>query len=223
MIQKKFAVILAGCGSMDGAEINEAVMTLYALSCNDIQASIFAPDMEQAHVVNHLSNTVVEGQSRNILHEAARIARGAISPLTELDMAEHDSVILVGGYGGAKNFSDFAFKGEQMSVDSEIERVILDAHKMQKPIGAMCISPVVVACALKGKSPVICTGADKDTAKIMTESFGAIVAECGKTECTIDNENLVVTTPTFMYPDITLCEMGKGCDAMVKALLKLAK
>ncbi|GMA80461.1 hypothetical protein GCM10025880_68800 [Methylorubrum aminovorans] len=50
---KKIAVVLSGCGVFDGAEINEAVLTLLALEERGITYQCFAPDKPQL-TINHL-------------------------------------------------------------------------------------------------------------------------------------------------------------------------
>ncbi len=215
------AVVLAGCGAMDGAEISEAVLALYALSCNDIDYKIFAPDIAQYHVVNHYTKEVVESEERNVLHEAARIARGDISPLESLDVAKFDMVVFAGGFGGAKNLSTFAFDGAAMSVEPSVERVMQQAHKSATPIGAMCIMPVVVACALKGSGVVVATGEDSATGDMLAAEFGATIEICPADGATVDMSNKVATTPAFMYSDNTLSQIGRGADRMVKALISM--
>lgn len=219
---KKAAVVLAGCGAMDGAEISEAVLALYALSCNGVEYKGFAPNIEQYHVVNHAQGAVSEGESRNVMVEAARITRGDITPLEELNIEEFDMVIFAGGFGGAKNLSTFAFEGKDMSVEPSVRRAMEQAYESGKPIGAMCIMPVVVAAVLSGKGVVVSTGGDADTGNLLAANFGAVVENCPKDGITIDSKNRVVTTPAFMYGDNSLMEIGQGADKMVKALIDLA-
>lgn len=221
MVEKRrvAAVVLAGCGAMDGAEISEAVLALYALSCNGVEYKIYAPDIMQHHVVNHYKKEVEEGAERNVLHEAARIARGDISPLADMNVSEYDMVIFAGGYGGAKNLSSFAFDGGAMSVEPSVERVMVEAHKSSTPIGAMCIMPVVLSCALKGSGVVVATCEDSATGELIAGEFGAEVVDCPANGATVDMENRVSTTPAFMYSANTLASIGEGADKMVKALL----
>ena len=149
MGNKKFAVILAGCGVFDGAEIHEATMTLYAIAKNNCTYEIFAPNIEQFHVVNHLTGQEMP-ESRNVLVESARIARGNIKPLSEFIADDFDAIILPGGFGVAKNLSDFAFKGADSSVLPDLQNALVSVYEQKKPIGALCISPAIVAKVFSG-------------------------------------------------------------------------
>ena len=115
----KVAVVLAGCGVYDGSEINEAVLTLLCLEQQGASYQCFAPDVEQMHVINHLTGEPAEGESRNVLVEAARIARGNIKGLAEAQVGEFDALVVPGGFGAAKNLSDFAVAGAAMQVQPD--------------------------------------------------------------------------------------------------------
>ena len=145
---KKIGVVLSGCGVYDGAEIHESVLTLLALDRRGASAVLCAPDTPQMHVVNHLSGQVEEGASRNVLVESARIARGAIRDLATVKADELDGLVLPGGFGAAKNLCDFAVKGADCSVHPEVARLVREVHAQGKPVGAVCIAPVLVAKVL---------------------------------------------------------------------------
>lgn len=212
---KKIAIVLSGCGVFDGSEIHEATLCLLALSKNEIDYECFAPDKDQFQVINHLTGEAVKEQ-RNILVESARIARGKIKPITELSSANFDGVIFPGGHGAAKNLSSYGYEGEEYSVDKDVERVIIDFHKAKKPIGALCIAPVLVAKVLGGK---ITIGNDKATAEILTKS-GAEHIKTEYNEVAIDEKNLIVTTPCYMLAD-NIYEVYQGVEAAVDAILGL--
>ena len=144
---KKFAIILAGCGVYDGAEIHEAVMTMYAVMKNGAEYQLFAPDIAQHHVVNHLTGAEMP-ETRNVLVESARIARGKIKPLPDLDMRDFDALLFPGGFGVAKNLCSFAFKGADCEVHPQVTKVVREAVSLRKPIGRLCISPVILAKVL---------------------------------------------------------------------------
>ncbi|HPX05046.1 MAG TPA: isoprenoid biosynthesis glyoxalase ElbB, partial [Tenuifilaceae bacterium] len=154
MSKKRFAVVLSGCGVYDGAEIHEATMALYAIARNGGVYQVFAPDMEQHHVINHLTGEEMP-EKRNVLVESARIARGNAKPLSELRTEEFDALIFPGGFGAAKNLSTWAFDGPLAKINPDVERVIADMHKAKKPIGALCIAPVLLAKLIKGASVTI--------------------------------------------------------------------
>jgi enhancing lycopene biosynthesis protein 2 len=143
----KAAVVLSGCGFMDGAEIQESVLTLYFLDRAGIEVACFAPDRPQLHVVDHLTGKATD-ERRNVLVEAARIARGAIQDLAEAKMADFDALVMPGGFGVAKNLSDFATRGPEAAVNPELVRLVDEAVNANKPIVAVCISPAVLAAAL---------------------------------------------------------------------------
>ncbi len=216
MAIKKFAVILSGCGVFDGAEIHEATLTLLAISKLGADYKIFAPDTEQYHVINHLNGEVMN-EKRNVLVEAARIARGNISPLKNLDMSNFDALIFPGGYGAAKNLSTFAFDGENMKVLPEVEKIILDAAKQNKPIGALCISPVILAKVLGNISLTI--GNSADVSKIV-ESFGSKHENTSQIEVAIDLDNKIVTTPCYML-ESTIAQIYDGIENAIRAMLKM--
>jgi enhancing lycopene biosynthesis protein 2 len=144
---KIFAVILSGCGVYDGAEIHEAVLSLLAIQRNGAKYKVFAPDIQQHHVINHYTGKEVP-ESRNVLVESARIARGDIQPLNEFDPDEFDALLLPGGFGAAKNLSTFAFEGEDCTIEDEVADAVKGMAERGKPIGALCISPVILAKVL---------------------------------------------------------------------------
>ncbi|MCX7862000.1 MAG: isoprenoid biosynthesis glyoxalase ElbB [Bacteroidales bacterium] len=216
MATKKFAVILSGCGVFDGSEIHEATLTLLAISKLGCEYEMFAPDMEQHHVINHLSGEVMN-EKRNVLVEAARIARGNIMPLQKLNMSNFDALIIPGGYGAAKNLSTFAFDGENMKVLPELEKVILDAAKQGKVIGALCIAPAILAKVLGNVALTI--GNDINVAKTL-EKFGANHVNTSHTEVAIDTENKIVTTPCYML-DSSIAQIYEGIENAIRTMLKL--
>jgi enhancing lycopene biosynthesis protein 2 len=212
---KKFAVILAGCGVYDGAEIHEAVMTLFAIEKNGGSYEIFAPDIIQHHVVNHSTGQEME-ETRNVLVESARIARGKIKPLNDLDVRTFDAIIFPGGFGVAKNLCNYAFKGDQCSVAPEVSTLLREAISHRKPIGALCISPVILAKVLGNVKITI--GDDAGTVKHV-EMMGAqhIVSSHG--QVVVDEKHKVFSTPCYML-DATISQIAEGADNIVKAMLK---
>ncbi len=212
---KKFAVILSGNGVFDGAEIHEATMTLYAIVKNGASYEIFAPNINQHHVVNHITGEEMN-ETRNVLVEAARIARGKISPLSEFDANNFDALILPGGFGVAKNLSDFAFKGAECSVNKEVEQAILKMNEQNKPIGALCISPAIIAKVLKGASVTI--GNDQATAEQIVK-MGAKNEVTSHGEVTVDKQNKIYTTPCYML-DATIVDIANGALNIVKEMMK---
>ncbi|MCU4165790.1 isoprenoid biosynthesis glyoxalase ElbB [Carboxylicivirga caseinilyticus] len=213
---KKIAVILSGCGVFDGAEIHESVFTMLAIAKHGAEYTIFAPDIQQHHVVNHITGDEMN-ETRNVMIEAARIARGAIQPLDSYKAEDFDAILMPGGFGAAKNLSTFAFEGAESSVEEETMRVIKETHAAKKPIGALCIAPAVVAKAL-GKIEVT-IGEDKGTADAI-EKMGAIHKPTNHGEVVIDTVNKIATTPCYML-DANIIQIAEGAENVVKATLEM--
>lgn len=217
---KQVAVILAGCGVKDGSEIHEAVATLLALDREGARARVFAPRGPQHDVVDHLTGQAVPGEKRDMLVEAARIARGDIRDLAELDPARVDAVILPGGFGAAKNLCTFAFEGKDCRVHSQVADVLRRAHAAGKPIGAICIAPAVVARVFGGERAVRLTiGNDAGTAAALT-AMGARHQAAAVRDIVVDEENRIVTTPAYMLAE-RVSEVFDGVAALVRKVLEL--
>jgi enhancing lycopene biosynthesis protein 2 len=215
--KKNIAVVLSGCGVYDGAEIHESVFTMLAISRNGANYQLFAPNIEQYHVINHLTGQPVN-EKRNVLVESARIARGDIKPLSEYNPTDFDALMFPGGFGVAKNFSSFAFDGSACTVNNEVEAVIKETNKAGKPIGALCISPVVIAKVLEGAEVTI--GNDAGTVQAL-EEMGAKHRFTTHGEVVVDNKYKVVTTPCYML-DATIDQIATGAGNVVKVVLEMA-
>lgn len=195
-MSKQVAVILSGCGVFDGSEIYETTLTLLRLDQLGIGYRCFAPDIEQHHVIDHRSSEVAEGETRNVLTESARLARGEISPLAELAADDFDAVILPGGFGAAKNLSSFAEAGADMEVLGELREALAGFFDARKPIGLMCIAPVMVP-KLLGNGIAVTIGHDPGVSGAIS-AMGGLHRTCGVEEIVVDFENRVVTTPAYM-------------------------
>ncbi len=216
METKKIGVILSGCGNQDGSEIREATLTLWAIHKNGADFQCFAPDVPQHHVLNHITGQEMDEQ-RNVLIESARIARGDIKDLALCDPALIDALILPGGLGAAKNLCSYAFDGPGCSVNKEVTRVIREMHERGKPIGALCIAPVIVAKVL-GQVEVT-TGQDRKTAENLA-LMGARHTPTLQGEIAVDRQNKIVTTPCYML-NSRVDQIGEEADNLVKAVLGL--
>jgi enhancing lycopene biosynthesis protein 2 len=212
----KFAVVLAGCGVYDGAEIHEAVMTLLAINRNGGTYQIFAPNVMQYHVINHITGDEMK-ESRNVMVEAARIARGKIKPLIDYLPEDFDALIFPGGFGVAKNLCSYAFDGNDMKIDRVVEKAIRDTHAAGKPIGALCISPVLITKVLG--NVVVTIGNDKGTAEHI-EAMGAVHKVTKNGEIVTDKKNKLVTSPCYML-DAALTDIETGVNKTIKALISL--
>ena len=168
----KFAVVLSGSGVYDGAEIHEATLTMLAIDKCGSSYQCFAPDINQHHVINHITGDEMD-ETRNVLVESARIARGNIKPLSEFKAIDFDALVLPGGFGVAKNLSTLAFDGANCSVNTDVERVVVETAKANKPIGALCIAPAVIVKILQGAKVTI--GTDEGTISAITKWEASIV------------------------------------------------
>ncbi len=213
--KKKIAVILSGCGVFDGSEIHEATLALYAIMKNGGNYDIFAPDINQKHVINHLTGDIME-ETRNVLVESARIARGKIKPLSFFSSDDYDALVFPGGFGAAKNLSTYAFEGPGMHVNPEVANVIAMMHEKKKPIGGMCISPVILAKVIENAHVTI--GSDKDTAADIAR-LNAKHENANHGHVIIDRENLLFTTPCYML-DASIVQVAEGAENLIKTLFK---
>ncbi len=213
------AVVLSGCGVYDGAEINEAVLTLLSLEQQGATYQCFAPDRDQMHVINHLTGEPADGETRNVLVEAARIARGNIKPLTEARAEDYDALLVPGGFGAAKNLCDFAVSGAGMTVQDDFLALAQSFHRAGKPIGLICIAPVMAA-AICGEGTQCTIGNDVETAAAIA-AMGGEHLECPVTEARVDSERKLVTTPAYMLAGC-VSDAHAGIGDCVKQVLNLA-
>lgn len=212
---KKIAIILSGCGVYDGSEIHEATMAMLAVKKNGAEYELYAPDKPQYDVVNHLNGQQCDEQ-RNVLVEAARIARGNIKPLRELDPKNVDAILFPGGFGVAKNLSNYAFKGVDYDVIPEVVELVKTTHSMGKPIGAMCIAPILLAKSLE--KVTITVGSSSDAAVKAVEHAGATHVETISRDICVDKANKLITAPCYML-DADIAIICDEADMLVKQLL----
>lgn len=215
----KVGVVLSGCGVYDGAEIHESVLTLLALARQGVETICFAPDKNQSDVINHLSGEPM-AETRNVLIESARIARGDIHPLAQANAAELDALIVPGGFGAAKNLSSFASLGNDCQVDSALKNLVLDMHAAGKPLGFMCIAPAMLPKIFD--FPLRLTiGTDIDTAEVI-EDMGGEHVPCPVDDIVVDEDNKIVTTPAYMLAQ-NIAEAATGIDKLVDRVLVLTQ
>jgi enhancing lycopene biosynthesis protein 2 len=217
----RVGVVLSGCGVFDGSEIHEAVSILIALDKRGAQIICMAPNIAQSEVISHLKKSL-ESSTRNVLEESGRIARGKIRAISEIQVNELDALVFPGGFGVAKNLSDFARKGAECSVNPDVSLLMQQMHAAKKPIGLACIAPVLAAkvfgsLAMKCKLTI---GTDAGTAGAINE-MGAEHQNVGPTDVCVDEANRIVTTPCYMN-DVGPWTVFQGADKMVEAVLKLA-
>jgi enhancing lycopene biosynthesis protein 2 len=214
MEMKKFAIVLSGCGVFDGTEIHEATLTMLAIMRQGATYEVFAPDIQQHHVLNHITGEEMK-EKRNVLIESARIARGKIKDLKDYEANNFDALIFPGGFGVAKNLCDFAFKGVDCKINVDVEKVILKTAGKNKPIGALCISPVILAKIFGDVEVTI--GQDKVTAEAI-EKMGSTHVKTTHGEVIIDEKNNLFTTPCYML-DANIVQIAEGAENIVRAML----
>jgi enhancing lycopene biosynthesis protein 2 len=216
-MSKKVAVILSGSGVYDGAEIHESVITLLRIDQRGAQVQCFAPNIAQLHVINHLTGEEMP-ESRNVLVESARIARGNIKDIREADVDDFDALIVPGGFGAAKNLSNFAVEGAGCTVQPEVLALAEAFAEAGKPVGLMCISPALAA-KIYGPGVTCTIGNDTDTATAMNK-MGATHEDCAVTEIIEDKARKLVTTPAYMLAQ-NISEAASGINKLVDRVLEL--
>lgn len=217
-MSKNIAVILSGSGVFDGSEIHESVLTLLSIDRKGARYQCFAPDINQHHVINHLTSEE-QPETRNVLVEAARIARGEIKPLSELDASQYDAVVLPGGFGAAKNLCNFAFNGSDLTVNEEVTACVKAFASVNKPVGLMCIAPAM-AGRLFGDGVKATVGTDADTASAL-EQTGVDHQDCPVDDIVVDESHKLVTTPAYMLAR-SISEAAVGIDKLVDKVLELS-
>ncbi len=220
MAKKKIGVLLAGCGVMDGSEIHEATLTLYFLDKQGAEAVCMAPDKDQMDVVNHIKGEPVS-EKRNVLVEAARIARGKIVDVKSVKADDLDAIIIPGGFGAAKNLCTFAKDGTNCRVDSNVASLLQEMYMRKKPIGALCIAPAVLARLFGNDlAPEVTIGSDPGTASAL-EAMGAKHKNAKVNEIVVDTKNRIVTTPCYMLAQ-SIKEVGEGAEKLVAKIVEMA-
>ena len=221
-MKKKIGVVLSGCGVYDGAEIHESVITLLAIDRAGAQAVCMAPNVDQMHVVNHLTGEEVTGEKRNVLIEAARIARGNIKDISLIKADDIDGLIFPGGFGAAKNLCTMAVKGEDAEVHPEVSRLVKEFRSKQKPQAAICIAPAMYAKIFEGEpaSPTLTIGDDKDWSQKI-KNLGSKHQDCAVHDFVTDEENKIITSPAYMLGQ-SISEVAEGIEKTVKKLVGMA-
>ena len=217
----KVGVVLSGCGVNDGAEIHESVITMLFLDRAGAEMVLMAPNIDQLHVINHATGEEIEGESRNVLVESARIARGEIKDIVDVTSEDIDALIFPGGFGVAKNLCDYAMAGADCSVNPDVFRLVSEVHSAEKPIGVICISPAMMGKVMEkmGEKVSLTIGNDEQTANDLT-TMGAKHVTCPVQEIVVDKDKKVVSTPAYMLAG-RISEAAEGIEKLVKEVLSL--
>ena len=216
----RVGVVLAGCGVHDGAEIHESVITMLALDRAGVDMVLMAPNIDQLHVINHYTGSEMD-ESRNVLMESARIARGKIRDMAEVHASDVDALIFPGGFGVVKNLCDYAMAGTDCSVNPDVKRLATDVHKAGKPIGIICIAPAMFAKIMQGAGHTVelTIGTDEQTSSDIN-SMGSNHVSCPVEDIVIDKKNKIVSTPAYMLAQ-RISEAAEGIEKLVKEVLAM--
>ena len=219
---KKVGIVLSGCGVFDGSEIHETTLVMFFLKQAGAELSFYAPDAPQMHVINHNIGEVASGETRNVLIESARIARGEVLPLSQISIDALDAIVLPGGFGAAKNLCTFGVDGPACTIIPELKDIILSAIAKGKVVGAMCIAPTVIACALKdsGLNPKLTIGTDEGTSAALA-AMNAVPVSALVTEVVVDEKSKIVSTPAYMLAG-NIADLGPGIEKFASEVMRLA-
>ncbi|MDV6252933.1 isoprenoid biosynthesis glyoxalase ElbB [Vibrio sp. EA2] len=215
---KKIAVIFSGSGVYDGTELHEAVLALHAIEKEGATWHCFAPNIDQLHVINHLTGEEMD-ETRNVLVESARIARGNIEDVARLDVEEFDALLLPGGFGAAKNLTDFAVSGPECSINTHVAQACRAFAHADKPAAYLCISPVIIPMiyeqGVKGT-----VGNDEATSAAFNQ-MGGVHVECPVEEFVFDEQHKVLSTPAYMLAE-NISQAASGIEKLVSKLIEIA-
>ena len=219
---KKIGVLLSGCGVNDGAEIHESVITMLALDRAGVESVMMAPIIDELHVVNHYTGQEMD-EFRNVLVESSRIARGNIKDMAEVTGNDIDALIIPGGFGVVKNLCDYAMAGSECSINPDVFRLVSEVHLLQKPIGAICIAPAMMAKILgeQDESAEMTIGSDESTANDI-KTMGSTHVTCSVTEMVVDKEKKIITTPAYMEAQ-SIKEAAEGIEKLVVEILSMVE
>ena len=219
---KKIGLLLSGCGVNDGSEIHESVISMLALDRAGVETVIMAPNIDQMHVVNHYTGQEMD-EFRNVLVEASRIARGNIKDMAEVTGNDLDALIIPGGFGVAKNLCDYAMTGPDCSINPDVYRLVSEVYLLEKPIGAICIAPVMMAKIFgeQDESAEMTIGSDALTSKDIN-TMGSKHIKCSVSEMIIDKDKKLVTTPAYMEAK-SIKEAAEGIEKLVTQILLMVE
>ncbi|EOX4943269.1 isoprenoid biosynthesis glyoxalase ElbB [Vibrio alginolyticus] len=215
---KKVAVILSGSGVYDGSETHEAVLALYAIEKAGATWHCFAPNIDQLHVINHLTGDEMD-ETRNVLIESARIARGNIGDVAKLNVDEYDALLLPGGFGAAKNLTDFAVSGAECSINTHVAQACRAFANAKKPAGYLCISPVIIPMIYE--QGVKGTVGNDEAVSIAFNQMGGEHTTCPVEDIVFDEKHLVLSTPAYMLAE-NISQAASGIEKLVSKLIKIA-
>ncbi len=212
-------MILAGCGQHDGSETHEVILTLLSLEQEGVEWQAFAPDIQQTCVINHVDESLCSGDSRSVLQESARLVRGKIQSLSELDVQAFDAIVFPGGLGAVTNLCDWHEKKASFDFQIDVKRVIEQAKAQNKPMGFICIAPVMIPKIYPGARLTI--GHEQSIASQL-EAMGCVHVNCPADDVVIDRAHKIVSTPANMVAK-HINEVFVGIKKLIQALKHLSQ
>lgn len=224
---KKIGVLLSGSGVYDGSEIHETTLALLAIAQHGGEAVCLAPDVDQHHVINHITGEEMN-ESRNVLIESARIARGNIQAVSATAVNELDALVIPGGFGTAKNHTKWAFEGPEGEINSAVKSLITQVVSAQKPLVGLCMAPTTIAKALEGTdihaSLTVGTQSQPSPYEIEAisqgmEKVGAKAEMKSVQEILVDSENRIITAPCYMM-EASIVDVHNNIQQAIKALFE---
>ncbi len=225
----KIGILLSGCGVYDGAEIQEAVLSMLAIEELGAEYICIGINANQHHVINHLSGEEMP-EERNMMIEAARISRGEIVDIKSIQPVDIDALVIPGGFGSAKNLTKWAFNGADGAIMPEVKLLLVNLINVGKPIAALCVSPILLAKALENSSikSTLTVGTTFEKSPYDIQSFSTEIEKTGaihtlKTvrEIEIDIENKIISAPCYMM-NASILEVKKNITSAIQALINLA-
>lgn len=225
----KYAVLLHGCGVYDGTEIHEAVCTLLAIAQAGHEYQCIAPDVAQYHVIDHTTGNEMK-ESRNVLVESARIARGDVKRVDEINVADYAGLVMPGGFGTAKNITTWAFNGPAGEIEPKTRKLILGFAEARKPIAALCMSPTTLAKAFEGTQFMahLTVGSTAEPSPYDIgaisegmESIGAVAEMKTVREIAVDEELKIITAPCYMM-EANIVEVYENTRQAIAELIRLS-
>ena len=215
-MSKKVAIILSGCGGLDGSEIGETICSILALEGGGFSWKAFSMDKLQKKVISALSMKEMN-EKRNMMEESARITHGKIEDISKLEVNEFDVLWLPGGYGMVCSFSDIGEKGENGSVSSEISTVIKKFHEQKKIIVGICIAPSVIAKSLEKVQLTITLGEAENFYSLL-KRLGHNPKKVTSSEFIYDKEHKIYSTPAYMDKNASCLKIFHTCQKIVGSI-----
>ena len=193
---KKTAIILSGCGQVDGSETHETILTILALEQHNLDWEGLAPSGLQTEVYDHYTNTKENISPSSMITEAARLVRGNITIINAVNASDYAAVIIPGGAGVIKNLSNYSTAGINFTIHPELLAFMATIVRLQIPAGFICIAPILIP-KLYGNKPKLTIGSNVELAAKIVQ-IGGEHCDCLANDIVIDHAQKIVSTPANM-------------------------